>query len=142
SLPRRRRIWRPTLRPSSLLTKIAVGVGSVGLAFGLLATSAESAHAQSCSSPNPADWPAAARPYFMVVVDTSGSMIACAAPGFANQHPSSCASNAPRNSCNMEPTRINDAKCALRNTVNAFSGQENFGLATFSRALPGCNGAA
>ncbi|MCA9643762.1 MAG: hypothetical protein KC492_23880, partial [Myxococcales bacterium] len=42
----------------------------------------------------------------------------------------------------MEPTRINDAKCALRNTVQAFAGQVNFGLATFSRTLTGCNGAA
>ncbi|MGE3674887.1 MAG: VWA domain-containing protein, partial [Polyangiaceae bacterium] len=119
-------------------TRLVLSLGALvaGVAF------SSSAAAQNCASPNPADWPAAAKPYFMLVVDTSGSMIACSAPGFANDHPNSCASNAPRNSCNMEPTRINDAKCALRNTVQAFAGQVNFGLATFSRTLTGCNGAA
>ncbi len=75
----------------------------------------------------------------MLVVDTSGSMIGCTNPSSGSyQYPSSCPSSAPKNSCNMEPTRINDAKCALRQTVQAFAGEANFGLSTFSVKLSGC----
>ena len=84
---------------------------------------------------DPAQWPAASRPYFMLAVDTSGSMIGCTNPSTATyQLPNSCPSTAPKNSCNFEPTRLNDAKCALRKTVQAFCGEVNFGLLDVRRA--------
>src|SRR5262245_17456618 len=89
-----------------------------------------------CLSFNPADWPAPARPYFMLVVDTSGSMIACTTPPTA--YPTECNAAAPGyklNSCGFNPSRMNDAKCALRQTVLAFSGEVNFGLETYSGTM-------
>ncbi|MEM1028865.1 MAG: MopE-related protein [Myxococcota bacterium] len=96
-----------------------------------------------CLSPDPADWPAPARPYFMLVVDTSGSMTACTTPPTA--YPNECDQTAPGyqlNSCGLVPNRINDAKCALQQTVLAFGGQVNFGLSTFGTFLSGCNAGA
>jgi MYXO-CTERM domain-containing protein len=72
----------------------------------------------------------------MVVVDTSGSMAACTNP--ATVWPTGCAVNAPLNSCGWVPTRINDAKCALRSTFNAFAGLVNFGLSSFTQTISGC----
>ncbi|MBI4956497.1 MAG: hypothetical protein HY908_31060, partial [Myxococcales bacterium] len=98
-----------------------------------------SVRAQDCSSFNPADWPAPARPYFHLVVDTSGSMTACTTP--PTNYPTECNQNAAGyalNSCGMVPNRLNDAKCALRKTVQAFSGSVNFGLETYASYLSGC----
>ena len=75
----------------------------------------------------------------MLAVDTSGSMTACTTP--PTSYWTECNSNAPGyrlNSCGNNPSRMNDAKCALRQTVQAFSGQANFGLATFATYLAGC----
>ena len=62
----------------------------VGALFGLLAAAAAfapgrvpEAFAQedpACLSEDPADWPAPAKPYFMIVMDTSGSMVQCTNP--------------------------------------------------------------
>lgn len=51
-------------------------LAALGLVAGLGASLAltANAQAQSCDSPNPADWPAPAKPYFMIAFDTSGSM--------------------------------------------------------------------
>jgi MYXO-CTERM domain-containing protein len=119
----------PTWR--SLLGAMAVVAAIV------LTWHAPTARAQyDCGSFDPADWPPPSRPYFMLVVDTSGSMIGCTNPsGSSYDYPDSCPSTAPVNSCGFEPTRINDAKCALHQTVLAFSGLVNFGLATFPVSL-------
>ncbi len=78
----------------------------------------------ACLSTNPADWPAPSKPYFMIAFDTSGSM-------------DSTVSGAA-NSCGYENTRLGHGRCAVRNTVRAFS-QANFGLASFARELVNCN---
>jgi MYXO-CTERM domain-containing protein len=97
----------------------------------------------ACLSFDPADWPAPSRPYFMIVADTSGSMTACTTPPTA--YPTECNQNAPGyalNSCGDVPNRLNDAKCALSQTVLAFGGQANFGLASFGAFLTGCSAGA
>ncbi len=87
------------------------------------------AFAQDCFSNDPADWPAPARPYFLLAVDTSGSMNSAATPnsckeanGFSSDYPD---------------TRIGAARCAITKTVEAFSGQVNFGLMTFAYSITG-----
>ncbi|MBK7579153.1 MAG: hypothetical protein IPI67_03015 [Myxococcales bacterium] len=120
-----------------------LGLAALAVSAVLSAPRASAQEPASCLNPDPSKWPAASRPYFMLVVDTSGSMIGCTNPSTSTyQFPSSCPSTAPKNSCNMEPTRINDAKCALRNTVQAFSGEVNFGLATFPVRMAGCGNGA
>jgi hypothetical protein len=57
--------------------------------------------------------------------------------------PKSCptlAGNVNFNDCNMEPTRLNDAKCALRQSVEDFSQEVSFGLATYAVRLSACTG--
>jgi MYXO-CTERM domain-containing protein len=77
-----------------------------------------------CLSADPAVWPAPSKPYFMILVDTSGSMI------------SSVAGAAP--SCTgYASTRMGHARCAVKNTVLAFS-EVNYGLAQFASFMTGC----
>jgi hypothetical protein len=89
-----------------------------------------------CLSPNPADWPPPARPFFMIAFDTSGSMVACTNNAFIDGNSGSlakCQLNTPAsafNSCGLVPNRINDGKCAVRKMVQAF-GEVDFGLSTF-----------
>ncbi|MBM4358107.1 MAG: hypothetical protein FJ096_08340 [Deltaproteobacteria bacterium] len=92
-----------------------------------------------CLSPDPGEWPAPSRPYFMLAVDTSASMVACTTP--PTSFPNTCAPFAngyAPNVCGLEPTRLNDAKCALYESVLAFGGQVNFGLATYAVKLASC----
>ena len=109
-------------------------------AFAVTAAEPKVASAQpfDCNSPNPSMWPPPAKPYFMVVVDTSGSMSACTNP--QTVWPQTCADvgGGVNNSCGWQPLRVNDAKCALRNTLYAFAGEANFGLASFSRTTTSC----
>jgi len=94
----------------------------------------------SCLSEDPNDWPASSKPYFMIVQDTSGSMVACTNPPVVPPAFDAClGGNTNTNSCGLLTNRVNDSKCALRKTVQAFSGQVNFGLATFARTLSGDN---
>jgi len=109
------------------------------LALASLAATAlvsQPAGAYDCYSSDPKDWPPPAKPYFMVIVDASGSMIACTNP--QTNYPNACPSNAIPNSCGWIPYRVNGAKCALHKAVDAFGGQVNFGFATFSRTISGC----
>jgi len=109
-----------------------VALAPLGVAAAaLLGASSAAAEPASCLSTNPADWPPSAKPYFLVIVDTSGSMAACTNP--ETTWPTTCPTNAPLNSCGWTPTRVADARCALRNTLYAFAGQANFGLASFSQ---------
>ncbi|MBL9023271.1 MAG: hypothetical protein JNL21_13815 [Myxococcales bacterium] len=122
--------------------KLVRGLGALAVTA-VVSLPAPKAQAQNCNSPNPADWPPPARPYFMLVVDTSGSMISCTTP--PSTYPVECNQNAAGyalNSCGMVPNRINDAKCALRQTVQAFSGEVNFGLATYAYTLTNCTAGA
>jgi hypothetical protein len=95
-------------------------IASGALAVAALAA-APAARAQSCSSPDPSQWPAPSKPYFMIVVDTSGSMGTDVPTG--------------TNSCGYQHNRIGDARCAVKNTLQAFSGEVNFGLATYAWKL-------
>ncbi len=73
-----------------------------------------------CRSPNPGDWPEPAKPYFMLIVDNSGSMdyeVSGAAPSCTN--------------ATYPTTRTGHARCAVYNAVQAFSGLVEFGLAQF-----------
>src|SRR5687768_14901477 len=98
---------------------IRKGIAFASLAAGVAAASAAIAQEPSeCSSASVSDWPTPSKPYFMVLVDTSGSMFDSVPP--------------PENSCGYTPNnRISHAKCALRKMAEAFGGQVNFGLATF-----------
>ena len=125
-------------------TLVSAGLGLLAVLPILLGSGRVAAQEPaSCLSPNPAAWPPAARPYFMLAVDTSGSMIGCTNPsGTQYDFPDSCPNTATPNSCGLEPTRLNDAKCALRKTVQAFAGEVNFGMATFAINLSGCGNSA
>ena len=109
---------------------VFLGLGALATGALLTAPRASAQEPAACLASDPAQWPSASRPYFMLVVDTSGSMVACTNPtpiddgdGICNKpgekycFPQSCPSTAVQNSCGLEPTRINDAKCALRKTV-------------------------
>lgn len=82
------------------------------------------AHAQSCLSSDPSQWPNPAKPYFMVVFDTSGSMTQTVAPP---------------NTCGFPNDRLGHGRCALRNIVKTFTGLAHFGLASYARAQTGCS---
>ena len=97
------------------------GVALAGATLG-----AVEAEAQNCLSQNPADWPAASKPYFMLVMDTSGSMVSEVA-GAAT-------------SCGFGTNRAAHARCAVRNTILAYSGQVNMGLSTFAVVQDNCDG--
>ncbi|MDI1450291.1 thrombospondin type 3 repeat-containing protein [Polyangium sp. 6x1] len=71
----------------------------------------------------PAMWPARAKPYFLIVVDSSSAMTASVTQGGA----------AVPNSCGYPTTRIGHAKCAVKNTIQAYGDQVSFGLAAFAR---------
>ncbi len=80
-----------------------------------------------------------ARPYFMVVIDVSGSMNECTTP--PTTFPATCpevSATSPNNACGLRPTRINDGKCALRKLVESFS-EVDFGLTTFAQAITDCS---
>ncbi|MBK8253475.1 MAG: hypothetical protein IPK82_12510 [Polyangiaceae bacterium] len=79
----------------------------------------------SCLSSDPAVWPKPSRPYFMMAMDTSGSMTT-SVPGAAT-------------TCGFGSNRLAHARCAYRNTVLAYSGQVNFGLATFASYQDSCS---
>ncbi len=113
---------------------ITSGLVTAGVA---LATSAHAAF--NCASSNPADWPPSSKPYFMLAVDTSGSMVSCTNPTSGS---ASCKSGYVDNSCGLEPTRLNDAKCAMTKTIQAFAGEVNFGLMTYATKLQGCSAGA
>ncbi len=61
-------------------------------------------------------------PYFLLIVDTSGSMTTSTGAG--------------NNSCGQPHTRGNDAKCVVQQVVNAY-GDVSFGLATFATRCTG-----
>ncbi|MCK6533674.1 MAG: hypothetical protein L6Q84_11955, partial [Polyangiaceae bacterium] len=126
-----------------LLTR---GAGLALFGWAALAALPKPAAAQepaSCLNPDPSVWPKPSRPYFMLVVDTSGSMTACTTP--PTTYPTECnqaAAGYQLNSCGFVPNRLNDAKCALRSTVQAFAGEANFGLSTFASYISGCGNGA
>ena len=107
---------------SSRFARITTAFAAAAAACVGVLVHAAPAHAQepaACLSDDPAAWPRSSKPYFMVVVDTSGSMTGAVAAtnscGFATQN------------------RIAHARCAVKNTLLAYSGQVNFGLASYAQ---------
>src|SRR6478672_6646135 len=102
---------------SSLLRWLAPSA----LLLATLSGASDAAAAYDCSSPNPADWPPPAKPYFMIAFDTSGSM-------------DDSVGSTP--SCAGYPdSRVGHARCALSNMIKAYAGEVNLGLATFPRRI-------
>ena len=100
-------------------------VASVGAALVTL-SSTGLVHAQepaACLSSDPSVWPKPSRPYFMMAMDTSGSMVADVGS---------------TSSCGFGSTRVAHSRCAFKNTVLAYSGEVNFGLATFDVLQQSC----
>jgi hypothetical protein len=98
---------------------LTLGSVVVTLACAFVAPAAYAQEVAECRSTNPADWPAPSKPYFLLAVDASTSMSTAIAS----------------NSCGYSATRNGGARCAVFNTVRAFSGLVNFGLLTFPRAM-------
>ncbi|MEZ4296407.1 MAG: MopE-related protein [Polyangiaceae bacterium] len=94
-------------------------VACVGAALATIASTSNvlAQEPASCLSSDPAAWPKPSRPYFMMAMDTSGSMVTDVGTT------SSCSG--------FGSTRLGHARCAYKNTILAYSGQVNFGLATF-----------
>ena len=112
----------------SVPTPAAVAATVLTVAAVLSPTPARAAPPEpaACLLPDPSAWPAVSKPYFMLLVDTSGSMISPvvgAAP--------SCAG--------YSPTRMGHAKCAVKNTTLAFGGEVNFGLSQYAGFMTGCS---
>jgi MYXO-CTERM domain-containing protein len=122
---------------ASLIARLR-GAVAPALVLALLPRTA-SAQTYDCNSSDPSKWPPSSKPYFMLAIDTSGSMTNCTNPATDNNDTSCASGNTNRNSCNMEPTRVNDAKCAIRQTIQAFAGQVNFGMMTYGYVLKNCN---
>ncbi|MBL8739628.1 MAG: hypothetical protein JNK04_01000, partial [Myxococcales bacterium] len=112
----------------STLRKLTIGFG-VAI---MMAALPRAASAQNCSSMNPADWPAAAKPYFLLAVDTSGSMT----DQVTGSVPTTCTA---ASGTNFGTDRRAHARCALQKTILAYSGQVNFGLVTYARLQSGCS---
>src|SRR5688572_20956053 len=124
---------------SKPLARVALRASSVvlaGVATLSLTPRAEAQEPAACLNPDPKVWPAPSRPYFMLAVDTSGSMTACTNP--TTVYPNKCPVGATPNSCSLTPTRYNDAKCAVQKTIQAYAGEVNFGLATYAVEINGC----
>lgn len=79
------------------------------------------------------------RPYFLVIVDTSGSMAWCAGGSTAANGTNDCSCHqgnncsAPFNTnrCGFEANKLGDAKCALQRILDGVGGDATFGLMQF-----------
>jgi MYXO-CTERM domain-containing protein len=112
--------------PSVTIARPAALLGGALFALSLGAPRpAAAAEPASCLSPDPSVWPAPSKPYFMLLVDTSGSMISPVSPA------PSCTG--------YDATRMGHARCAVKNTVLAFSGEVNFGLGEYAAAMTNCS---
>ena len=113
-------------RMSHALSSWSLAGALAAAAAALLAPSTALAEPASCLSFNPGDWPPSSKPYFMLAADTSGSMT------------SNVGNPAIASSCGWGTDRRAHLRCAIKNTVQAFSGQVNFGLATYPRKQTAC----
>src|SRR5438046_53387 len=102
---------------------VPAAVLAIALAAAAFLPTASAAEPASCLLADPSQWPSVSRPYFMVLIDPSGSMLTTVNP-------------AP--SCAYPATRMGHAKCAVKNTVLAFGGEVNFGLAQYASFMTGC----
>jgi hypothetical protein len=112
----------PILRSPLSVPRSFITAGLLAAAF-TAAPAALAAEPVACLDPDPAAWPAPAKPYFMIAFDTSGSMTA---------------SITNTNSCGYPDNRLGHGRCAIKNTIQAYSGQANFGLASYARVMTSC----
>lgn len=119
------------MRSSKTRTILGRGLGRIAPFAGLAAfaalcavSTAARAEAPECLSSDPSQWPAPSKPYFMIAFDTSGSM----GDPIASM-----------NSCGYPNNRLGHGRCAIKNTLLAYAGQVNFGLATYARQFTGCS---
>jgi MYXO-CTERM domain-containing protein len=111
--------------PSRSFLGVLAGA-ALAVAALLAPATAQAQEPAACLSPNPADWPASSKPYFMIAADTSGSMTnAVGNPAIAS-------------TCGFGSDRRAHLRCAIRNTTLAYSGEVNLGLATFARKQTNC----
>ena len=103
-------------RTASLATPAALFAASLAVAS-LVSPRPARAEPVACLSPDPAQWPASSKPYFLIFLDSSGSMGTTVPTG--------------TNSCGYQHNRIGDARCAMKKTIQAFAGEVNFGIATY-----------
>jgi len=80
----------------------------------------------SCSAPGPGFFAPGAKPYFMIVADTSSSL------------PTSVGTPS---ACGYGSTRSAHLRCGLRNIVQAYAGEVGFGLAGYAALQNSCAGA-
>ena len=113
------------------LTKLGAAALMLGGATSTFLTAPKAAaqEANACLSTDPSHWPAPSKPYFMIAFDTSGSMDADVGSG---------------SSCNFtsfsgNSSRLAHGKCAIKNTLLAFAGEANFGLASYARTISSCD---
>jgi hypothetical protein len=101
-------------------------LGIAGLALSLCIARTASGQ-YDCSSSDPTKWPSPAKPYFMIAFDTSGSM-------------SESITGNPASSCGYGSNKLAHGRCAIQNTVKAYSGQVNMGVASFAHTMYNCSG--
>ncbi|HEX2677832.1 MAG TPA: hypothetical protein VHM19_14365, partial [Polyangiales bacterium] len=80
------------------------------------------------------------KPYFLVVVDTSGSMSWCA-PGASDcscHAMNDCSKGFNKNRCGFDANKLGDAKCALQRIIDS-TGDATFGLMQFAHACDSGN---
>jgi hypothetical protein len=106
-----------TIRSPALLAR------TLALLLVVLCTPLAAQQPAACLSASPADWPPPSKPYFLIIADTSASMTSTV--GTAS-------------SCGYGSDRRAHLRCAIRNLVQAFSGQVNFGLMTYARQQTSC----
>jgi hypothetical protein len=114
---------------ASTRARLALVAGAVVAVCSLAPRAILAAEPPECLLPDPAKWPAPAKPYFMIAFDTSGSMSLPITP-------------ASENSCGYPNTRTGHGSCAVKNAVMAYAGQANFGLASYARKMSGCPSAS
>ena len=117
----------PLLRPVAALAGLMAGAAFVAPA------SAVNNEPPACLSPDPSQWPAPAKPYFMLAVDTSSSMNTPVPFPGSPQVPAQCPTY-PAN-------RNGHERCALQQTIQAFGGQVNFGIAGMALTQTSCGAA-
>jgi hypothetical protein len=147
----------PYLRPVAALAGLMAGAAFV------MPASAVNNEPPQCLSPDPSQWPAPSKPYFMIGYDTSSAM-AAPLPFQICTNNATCTGANAGTTCNCfnggsgacgtnggycnglvppcagyPTTHSGHARCALTNTLKAFSGQVNFGLSGFAMAQSNCS---
>lgn len=102
---------------------LAVSLVTCVMWFG--AAAAHAGEPAACLSSNPADWPSPAKPYFLVIADTSDSMSSAVSTD---------------NGCMYANTRAGHLACALSLSFKNLAGYAHFGLMTYAAKPSGCSG--